>query len=118
MAKDWKSRIKPDADSVALYHVVYAQENFEESAQTLLRLVQRAQRLRPGNKRKLYLDIEGHRNSEGGFDADMLELQQDFLLGFLSPYLSEIYCPLVHVKNSKPQENDIPSAMIIRNGLD
>ena len=118
MKEDWKSKIKPDADSVALYHVVYAQEDFEESAQTLLRLVQRAQRLRPGKKRKLYLDIEGHRNSEGGFDTDMLELQKDFLLGFLSPYLSEIHCPLVSVTNSEPQENDIPPTMIIRDGLD
>ena len=109
--ENWKSRIKPDADSVALYHVVYAQENFEES-------VQRAQRLHPGNKRKLYLDIEGHRNSEGGFDTDMLELQKDFLLGFLSPYLSEIHCPLVSVTNSEPQENDIPPAMIIRDERD
>ena len=118
MEEDWKSRIKPDADSVALYHVVYAQEDFEESVQTLFRLVQRAQRLHPGNKRKLYLDIEGHRNSEGGFDTDMLELQKDFLLGFLSPYLSEIHCPLVSVTNSKPQENDIPPAMIIRDERD
>ena len=108
MEEDWKSRIKPDADSVALYHVVYVQEDFEESAQKLFKLVQRSQRLRPGNKRKLYLDIEGHRNSEAGFDTDMLELQKDFLMGFLSPYLSEIHCPLVSVTNSEPQENDIP----------
>ena len=118
MEEDWKSRTKPDADSVALYHVVNAEEDFEESAKALFRLVQRAQRLRPGKKRKLYLDIEGHRTSEGGFDADMLELQKDFLLGFLGLYLSEIHCPLISVTNSEPQENDIPPEMIIREGLD
>ena len=116
MEEEGKSRIKSDARSAALYHVVYAEEDFEESAKALFKLVQRAQRLLPGNERKLYLDIEGHRNSEGGFDADMLELQKDFLLGFLSSFLSEIHSPLVSVTNPGVQENDIPPAIIIRNG--
>jgi hypothetical protein len=64
----------------------------------------------------LYLDIEGHQVKEGGFDADMLELQKEFLLGFLSPFLSEIHCPLVDETNLKPQENDIPSALILIDG--
>jgi hypothetical protein len=111
-----KLRAKLDADdrAVAIYHVIYSHEQFEESAQILFRLVQRAQTLAPGKKRNLFLDIEGHRNSLGGFDADMVELQQDFLLGFLSRFLSEIRCPLFHASNPNEQENDIPPALIVR----
>lgn len=116
MEQRQKSKIEAGADAVALYHVIYKHEGFEESAQNLFKLVQQAQRLSPGKKRKLYLDIEGHRVEEGGFDADMLELQKEFLLGFLSPYLSEIHCPLVDETNLKPQENDIPPTLILIDG--
>jgi hypothetical protein len=46
----------------------------------------------------------------------MLELQKEFLLGFLSPYLSEIHCPLVDETNQKPQENDTPPTLILIDG--
>ena len=101
MEQSQKLKIKSGADAVALYHVIYNHEGFEESAQNLLKLVQQAQRLSPGKKRKLYLDIEGHRVKEGGFDADMLELQNEFLIAFLSPYLSETHCPLIDETNLK-----------------
>ena len=107
-------RFESNGDSVAMYHVIYENEGFEESAQNLFKLVQNAQSLSPGKKRKLFLDIEGHRNNKGGFDADMLELQKEFLLGFLSSYLSEIHSPLGDTMNPMPQENDIPPALILR----
>ena len=107
-------RFESNGDSVAMYHVIYENEGFEESAQNLFKLVQNAQSLSPGKKRKLFLDIEGHRNSKGGFDADMLELQKEFLLGFLNIYLSEIHSPLGDTMNPMPQENDIPPALILR----
>ena len=44
----------------------------------------------------------------------MFELQGEFLFGFLSPYLSEIHTPLMHVINPKPQENDLPPALSIQ----
>jgi hypothetical protein len=113
-----KSKIESGADAVALYHIIYKHEGFEESAQNLFKLVQQAQKLSPGKKRKLYLDIEGHRFKEGGFDADMLELQNEFLLGFLNSYLSEIHCPLVDETNLKPQANDIPPELILIDGRD
>ena len=109
-----RSRVESSAKAIAIYHVVYAHEGFAAAAQTLFKLVQEAQRLHPGQKRTLYLDIEGHRMGEGGFDADMVELQQEFLLGFLSPYLSEIHAPLVRATNTKPQENALPPTLVIQ----
>ena len=116
MEQRQKSKMQSGADAVALYHVVYKHEGFEESAQNLFKLVQNAQRRSPGKKRILYLDIEGHRVEDGDFDADMLELQKEFLLGFLSPFLSEIHCPIVDETNLKPQENDIPPTLILIDG--
>jgi hypothetical protein len=66
------SKIDSSADAVALYHMIYEHEGFEDSAQKLFKLVQQAQSLNPGKKRKLYPDIEGHRVKEGGFDDDIL----------------------------------------------
>jgi hypothetical protein len=82
----------------------------------LFKLIQRADRLQPGRKRVLVLDIEGHRNDQGGFDADMLELQKDFLLGVLGPFVSEIRAPLFQATNPHPQDNDIPPALVIQDG--
>ncbi len=114
MERKQKERIQSGGDAVALYHIVYKHEGFEESAQAIFKLIQQAQRLSPGKKRILYLDIEGHRNSDGGFDNDMFELQDGFLLGFLSPYLSEIHCPIFNAANPKSQENDIPPSLIVQ----
>ena len=118
MKTNGRSKIESDDRAVAIYHLVYAHEGFEESAQILFKLVQKAQRMKPGRKRKLFLDIEGHRNSEGSFDADMSELQTDFLMGFLSRFLSEIQAPLFSTANQYVQENDIPLELIIQNELE
>ncbi len=111
-----KNRSKIDRSDryVALYHVVYANEGFDVAAQTLFKLVQDAQKRQPGKRRVLFLDIEGHRNSAGGFDPDMLELQKDFILGMLARFLSEFHCPLMHGKNPRAQENDLPEVLIIK----
>ena len=98
---------------VALYHVVFENENFETSAQMLFDLIRQAQNKNPDVPRYLYLDIEGHRNKEGGFDKDMFELQTHFILGFLMKYISEVYLPLGSVINKAPQENDVPDMLKI-----
>lgn len=109
-----KSKIASGDRTVAFYHIISRDEGFDKSAQALFQLVQGAQKRYPGKKRKLFLDIEGHRDRQGGFDADMIELQQEFLLGFLGRFLSEIHCPLISVTKPKGQEDDIPPALVIR----
>ena len=118
MAEKDRSKIDSNDRYAALYHVVFEHEGFEESAQNLFKLVQRAQQLQPGRKRVLFLDIEGHRNVKGGFDADMLELQKDFLVGFLGRFLSEVRCPLAHTRNPGEQDNAIPETLIIQSRSD
>jgi hypothetical protein len=80
-----------------------------------LAFVRRAQVVKPGKRRKLFLDVEGHRTNGGGFDPDMLELQNDFPVGFLAPFLCEVHCPLVTLRNPRPQDDDIPDEWVIEN---
>jgi len=103
-----RNKIENTGDAVLLYHVVYKHEGFVEVAQTLFELVKRAQQSAPGKRRLLYLDIEGHRNEEGGFDSDMLEIQKDFLFSFLGKYVSEIRCPLINATH-QTQIDSIPA---------
>jgi hypothetical protein len=109
-----KKKDEPSGGPAAIYHRVYAHEGFDEAAQTLFKLVKMAQQEQPNKERVLFLDIDGHRNEQGGFDTDMVELQTQFLMGFLSRFLTEISCPLGTVKNTKVQENDIPEVLNIR----
>jgi len=109
-----QSRIEPDERTIAIYHNVYEHEGFDTTAQTLFKLVKSAEQEFPGRKRRLFLDIEGHKNSEGGFDSEMMEIQAKFLTEVLSPHLSEFSTPLGHCVNPKPQDNDIPPALVVR----
>jgi hypothetical protein len=100
-------KMEPNLDGIALYHVVLAQEDFDRTAFNLLQLIQRAQREYAGQKRTLFLDIEGHRNANGGFDDDMLELQSKFTTEFLLQFLSRIVTPLATIDNPHPQNNNV-----------
>jgi hypothetical protein len=102
-----------ETKALALYHCVYPEENFEKAARELFDLVAHTNEFFPNAKRSLFVDIEGHRTPTEAFDADMFELQKDFLLGFLMPFLVELHAPLIHAKNSKPQRGDLPEELRI-----
>jgi hypothetical protein len=102
-------------DNVALYHVVYPYEDFEEAARALFAIVKKAAQQLPGAPRVLYLDVEGHRNDEGGLDADAFELVSHFLFQMLMPYLTEAHTPLGAYRNPA-QSDDIPEELQITGG--
>lgn len=52
-------------------------ENFEKAANDLYDLLIETQKKYPDSSRLLYLDIDGHRNSNGGFDKDMLKYKRE-----------------------------------------
>ncbi len=99
--------------AIALYHFVYAHEDFDITAKILMNLISNAQKKHPGKPRHLYIDIEGHRNAEGGFDQDMFELQTNFMIEFLLEYLTEVHMPLASLKNTENQVNRIPNKLAI-----
>lgn len=108
----------PGADAmpkgIALYHDMRVEENFTKCATRIFSILKKAAATSPGAPRYLYLDIQGHRNAAGGYDADALEIIQEFLLGFLSPYLTEISTPLYRARNPETQREDIPDVLNIR----
>lgn len=91
---------------IALYHCVYKNEDFDKAANDLFQLMEYAQETFPDKKRALYLDIEGHKNENGSFDLDMFELQTEFMMKEIMPYISELHQPLSHLKNDN-QKNFI-----------
>jgi len=110
-----KNEMRPESDSVALYHCIGPAETFETSSRAIFKLIQEAQRLHPDKKRMLYVDIEGHRNTKGGFDDDMLEFQKEFLIGFLLRFLTKLTGPLGQFATAS-QENNVPPSLIIHSG--
>lgn len=103
----------PAPKTLALYHCVYAEENFNDAAHALFDVVAYAQRTFPGAERHLFVDIEGHRMPNDAFDHDMFELQKDFLLGYLMHFLTEARVPLVRARNPNPQQEDLPEELHI-----
>lgn len=92
----------------ALYHVVYENESCQDAKQILIDMVRGAQAKHPEKPRSLFLDIDGHRNSAGGWDSEAEELQY-WVIGRLLPYLTLASTPLVKVENSKDQQDTIPA---------
>ena len=107
---------------VVLYHRIMRRENFEKAANDLFDLLKSTQIKSPNIDRILYVDIDGHKNSQGGFNKDMFELQKEFGIGFLGKYFKEIHFPLIDFENPKPQCNDVPVKLKIflpeNNGCD
>ena len=103
--------MKTTKPSVVISHRIFAHENFDKAAQTLLRLLHRAQLQSPGAERVLFLDIDGHTNPNGGFDDDMFELQTKFMAEILMKFLTRVETPLGAYRNSRPQDNNIPEAL-------
>ena len=58
------------------------------------------------------MDIEEHRNKQGNFDKDMIELQQHFIAEFLEQFFTEIHMPVIKFKNCSPQNNNIPEELM------
>jgi hypothetical protein len=99
------------AGPIAIAHRVFPHEDFDQTAHILLKLLRNAQSKFPGAKRSLFLDIDGHRNSNGQFDEDMLELQSKFMREFLIQFLSRTVTPLGDLENPAPQNDAIPEEL-------
>jgi hypothetical protein len=105
--------------SVAIYHEMRADDDFLNAAQALYQTVQLACTKYPGRPRILFLDIQGHRNDEGGYDQDAYELQSRYLAKTLMPFLTQAHTPLLtaekqYLTNPKPQRDDIDDKLTIR----
>ncbi|MGO1057133.1 HNH endonuclease [Crossiella sp. CA198] len=103
--------------SVLLYHDMAVYEDFERCARRLFEIVRHAATNFPGKPRILVLDVQGHRNAAGGFDADALEIMTEFM-GVLMPFLTELQTPMLRAHNRNCQREDLPPALSIFPPLD
>jgi len=101
-------------NTVSLYHVVAEDDDFETAANDVFDLLQEAQDRFPEWPRVLYLDIEGHLNSEGRFEEDMVELQQEFLIAAMGKFFTALALPIVAVVNPDNQVNDVPDELVLQ----
>ena len=83
---------------IGIYHRIMERENFEVAAKDIFMLIQNAQKNMPNKPRALYVDIDGHRNKAGGFDQDMFELQKEFGMTVLLPFVQEMHFPLFSIE--------------------
>lgn len=96
--------IKENNDIVLKCHIS-KKENFEQAATKIYHLIYKMGKRYPQVKRTLIVEIEEHRNSEGGYDKDMFELQYEFLLKCMMPYLHALHIPLLSIENTEEQQN-------------
>ena len=98
-------------NTVSLYHVVAATDDFETAAQDIFALLKQAQDEFPDWPRVLYLDIEGHLDDQGRFESEFVELQQEFLIAAMGKFFTALALPIVSVVNPDPQSNDVPDSL-------
>ncbi|MFQ5571257.1 MAG: hypothetical protein ACE5G0_16390 [Rhodothermales bacterium] len=102
-------------NTVSIYHVVQAGDDFFTAAQEVFGAVKDAQQRFPDWPRVLYLDILGHTHPRHGFDDDFIEFQQEFLFSTLAPFLTGLETPLTGpLLNPEPQCNDLPDELLIQ----
>lgn len=65
---------------VVLYHRIMRRENFEKAAKDLFKLLITAQTKTPNEDRALYVDIDDHKNSQGGLTATCLNYRKNLAL--------------------------------------
>ena len=97
-----------------MYHVIEAKDDFESAALAIFAMVRECQDRYPDWPRVVYLDVLGHTGDRGGFDGDMFEFQQEFMIETMGSFLTALDMPLVSVWNPEPQQNDLPDQLAIQ----
>ncbi|MCR9142135.1 MAG: hypothetical protein NXI24_07770 [bacterium] len=99
---------------VHILQVVSPDDDFATAANAAFALVREAQAKHPGQSRVFYVDIHGHTGPSSGYEPDFFEFQQEFLQGFLGPFLTAIATPLQSLYNPNPQRDDLPDLIDIQ----
>ena len=101
-------------NTVSLYHIVSATDDFEKAVSDVFVLLKQAQDRYPDWPRVFYLDIEGHKGPRDGFDEDFFEFQQEFWFSTIAHFVTAFDGPLVgKLVNPNAQRNDVPDQMVI-----
>ena len=107
--------VRPAEKAMLCYAVMKRREDLADTLSEILTVLGYAMRRFPGKPRILVLDIEGHRNSEGGLDTDAFTLQK-LAIYPLGEWFTEIDGPIAHTKpeSPSPQREDEISCIVMR----
>lgn len=101
-------------NTVSIYHVIGAEDSFEEAARAAFDLMRQAEQKYPGWPRIFYLEIIGHQGEQSGFDGDMFEFQQEFWFSTIAHFVTAFDTPMLGgLINPNPQRNDLPDGLQI-----
>ena len=100
-------------NTVSLRYDVEENASFEDAALGLFALLKDAERQFPGWPRLLYLNIEGHLDTFGRLEPEMIELQQEFLFSIVGPFVTAVAAPIVSGLNPAPQRNNLPDRLVL-----
>ena len=106
-------KVPIDPNNIVIFCKIKENEDFNIAAKRIYDLIYRMQEENPNKERTLHLEIEGHRNKEGGYDNDMFELQFHFLFKTMFQYLHALHMPLISVTNNKKQKQLPAESFII-----
>lgn len=100
---------QPDGGAV-LYHRVLEHESVTEAANDIWNVIRMSYEKRNPDERTLILDIDGHRNSEGGFESPMYLFIKQVCVGILPAFVDEIKTPITRIESSSVTFNDVIEA--------
>lgn len=99
-------------NTVSLYQIVSAEDTFDQAATEAFSLIREAQEKYPDWPRVFYLDIEGHKGPQSGFNEEFFEFQQEFWFQTIAHFVTAFETPMVGaLVNPNPQQNDVPTAL-------
>ena len=106
--------MEDNGKTIAIYHRVYSHETFETAIGHIHKCLVEAQKKWPNKPRHFLLDIDGHRQSDGAWDADMWELLFHVLMeGNYYKFFTTCYTPVAELKNTGSQVNEVPDEINI-----
>ena len=101
-------------NTVSIFLAIGSHVTFEQAAQDTFEAVREAQTRYPDWPRVCYIDIAGHRDGQGRFEAAFIEFQQEFWFSVIAPFLTGFDLPLTGaLLNPSEQRNDLPDALTI-----
>ena len=92
-----------NTQTVALYHEIEENKTVLQAVTNIWNLIQDAytsDRMDvDADMLELYIDIEGHRNDEGGFSEDMYLMQKQLFINIIPAFVDTIHFPLGDVED-------------------
>lgn len=92
--------IKEDVDRIVLFHPIKADEDISDAVDGIWNLLQEAHNEFPGRELSLIIDIEGHRNENGGFTDGMYFLQETLCIPIIAAFVDKLTIPLGEYETS------------------